>query len=83
MCLCKRGHADDAFLCHSLPVLVGDEEALFEKVTTKSNWLFTNLNESRLVFTPRLCLCVSVCWRSFSLNHGSNEIIDENMFHGP
>lgn len=91
MCLCKRGHVRlrDAsslwmmlFLCHSLPVLV-EEKALFKKVTTQSNWLFTNLNEKSWVFTLWLCLCVSVCQCSFSLNHGSSEITEKNMFHGP
>lgn len=51
---------DDAFLCRSLPVLVDDENVLFKKVTTPSNWLFTNLNEKSWDFTLRLCLRVSV-----------------------
>ncbi len=92
MCLCTRGQVRlrDAsslwtmlFLCRSLHVLVDKEKALFKKVTTQSNWLFTNLNEKSWVFTLWLCLCVNACQCSFSLNHGSNEITEKNMFHGP
>lgn len=70
------------FLFNAL-FLAHDEKPLVKKVTKQCKWLFTNLNEKIRVFTLRLCLYVCLSSSSSSLNHGSSEMAEKNMFHGP
>lgn len=71
------------FFLYNALFLAHDEKPLVKKVTKQCKWLFTNLNEKIRVFTLRLCLCVCLSSSSSSLNHGSSEMAEKNMFHGP